>query len=528
MAIGEWPLGEASDIMDMNTQIVIIGGGITGAGIARDLAQRGIEFILMEKEGLANGASGRNHGYLHSGARYAVNDPAAARECIVENRILKKIAPGCIEDTGGLFVSLPEDDSGYREKFLRSCGEIGIPTRCLTPSQALELEPNLSPDITGAIEVPDGAIDPFLLVFVNIEEAGKYGKEILTHTVVRRFIQGRDRITGVEASNVETGELFTVGADFVINAAGAWADRIARLAGLSLPLELSKGSMLVSNRRVSHRVIHRCRPPSDGDIVVPNHTVSILGTTSVKISNLDKFSVEPGEVSFLIDESSKMVPSLKGARFIRAYAGVRPLFKSDSGGDSRELSRGFVLLDHELQDGMKNFITITGGKLVTYRLMAERAVDLICEKMGRKTPCKTHITPLERLKGAGRGRGEYLKGLGQEADKRDAEIICDCELITRGELEEAVAGLSLKDLREILHRTRLGKGTCQGAFCSYRLLGMLHAMGKAGAMDSNTQLKGFLEERWRGVRPVLWGDQLREHQFIEEIYLGILNLDKAK
>jgi glycerol-3-phosphate dehydrogenase len=514
--------------MELKTQVVIIGGGITGAGIARDLAQRGIEFILMEKGGLANGASGRNHGYLHSGARYVVKDPLAARQCIRENRILKEIAPGCIEETGGLFVSLPEDDSSYREQFLRSCEEVGISTRCLTPSQALELEPNLSPDITGAIEVPDAAIDPFLLVFANIEEAGKYGKDILTQTVVSRLILGRDRITGVEASNAETGEPFTVGADFVINAAGAWADRVARLAGLSLPLELSKGSMLVSNRRVSHRVIHRCRPPSDGDIVVPNHTVSILGTTSIDTGELERLSVEPGEVSFLIEESSKMLPSLKGARFIRAYAGVRPLFKSDSGGDSREISRGFVLLDHGLRDGVKNFITITGGKLVTYRLMAERTVDLMCEKMGREIPCKTHITPLEKLKGSGKGRGEYLKGLGQEADRRDAEIICDCELITRGELEEALEGLSTKGLGEILHRTRLGKGTCQGAFCSYRLLGMLHAMGKAGAMDSNSQLKGFLEERWKGVRPVLWGDQLREHQFIEEIYLGILNLDKVK
>jgi glycerol-3-phosphate dehydrogenase len=148
--------------------------------------------------------------------------------------------------------------------------------------------------------------------------------------------------------------------------------------------------------------------------------------------------------------------------------------------------------------------------------------------MGREIPCKTHITPLEKLKGRVRGRGEHLKGLGQEADRRDAEVICDCELVTRGELEEVVAGLSLKGLREILHRTRLGKGTCQGAFCSYRLLGMLHGMGKEGHIDSNAQLKEFLEERWKGIRPVLWGDQLREHQFIEEIYLGILNLDKAK
>jgi glycerol-3-phosphate dehydrogenase len=514
--------------MELRTQVVIIGGGVTGAGIARDLAQRGIEFILIEKGNLANGASGRNHGYLHSGARYVVNDPHAARECIRENRILKKIVPWCIEDTGGLFVSIPGDSSTFRDQFLRSCEEIGIPTRYLASSEALTLEPTLSEDITGAIHVPDASIDPFLLVFGNAEDAGDYGKEILVRTAVTRLIRNRERITGVEGQNAETGEHLTVHADFFVNAAGAWADQIARLAGVSLQLEFSKGSMVISNRRVSHRVIHRCRLPSDGDIVVPNHTVSILGTTSLKTDDLNNPTVEPGEVSLLIDEASKMLPCLTDARYIRAYAGVRPLVKVGSGQNSRELSRGFVLVDHAAQDGITNFITITGGKLVTYRLMAEKTVDLICQKMGLDIPCKTHLTPLPGVKGAVRGRGEYLKKLGQEADKEDSEIICDCELITRGELEEVLRGLPTKGLRETLHRTRLAKGTCQGAFCSYRLLGVLHAMGKVEAINSHAQLKGFLEERWKGIRPVLWGDQLREHQFIEEIYMGILNLDKEK
>jgi glycerol-3-phosphate dehydrogenase len=514
--------------MELKTQVAIIGGGITGVGIARDLAQRGIEFILIEKGDLANGASGRNHGYLHSGARYAVNDPEAAEKCIRENRILKKIAPWCIEDTGGLFVSLSEDSGTFSDQFLKSCEKIGIPTQRLTPSEALDLEPNLSHDITHAIQVPDGAIDPFLLVFGNAEEAGDYGREILTRVAVTRYIQDRGRVKGVEALHRETGEPLTVRADFVVNAAGAWADQIARLAGASFQLELSKGSMLVTNRRLSTRVIHRCRLPSDGDIVVPNHTVSILGTTSMKTRDLERLSVEPGEVSSLIDQTSKMLPCLRETRYIRAYAGVRPLFKAGSGVDSRELSRGFTLLDHGHGDGVKNFITITGGKLVTYRLMAEKTVDLLCQKMGLDIPCRTHLTPLPRPKGASRGLGESLDKLGREAEGPGSEMVCDCELVTRAELDEALRGISPRSLREALHRTRLAKGTCQGAFCSYRLLGLLQSMGKMDGADSKAQLKEFLEERWKGVRPVLWGDQLREHEFIGEIYLGILNLDKNR
>jgi glycerol-3-phosphate dehydrogenase len=513
--------------MELKTQVAIVGGGITGIGIARDLAQRGIEFILLERGDLANGASGRNHGYLHSGARYVVNDPNAARECIRENRVLKRIASSCIEDTGGLFISLPEDNKTFGDQFLRSCEEVGIPTRRLRPSEALELEPNLSPHITRAIHVPDAAIDSFHLIFGNAEEAGDYGKEILIRTAVHRLVRDRGRISRVEAKNMVTGEPVTVRPDFVVNATGAWADQIARLAGLSVQLELSKGSMVITNRRVSHRVVHWCRSPSDGDIVVPNHTVSILGTTSKKTGDLGNPTVEFGEVSLLIDEASKMLPPLKDARYIRAYAGVRPLVTGGSGNDSRELSRGFVLLDHGLRDGVKNFITITGGKLITYRLMGEKTVDLICQKMGSHIPCKTHLTPLPGTKPVLQPRKDYLRRLGQEAEGADAEIICDCELITRGELMEALKKLSTKGLREILHRTRLAKGTCQGAFCSYRLLGILHARGEMEEINSNVQLKGFLEERWRGIRPVLWGDQLREHQFIEEIYSGILNLDKT-
>ena len=113
--------------MKIKTEVLIIGGGATGAGIARDLALRGIPSVLVEKGDLASGASGRNHGLLHSGGRYAVSDPEAARECIAENMILRKIAPHCIEETEGLFVSLPEDDLQFRDRFLRACEEARIP-----------------------------------------------------------------------------------------------------------------------------------------------------------------------------------------------------------------------------------------------------------------------------------------------------------------------------------------------------------------------------------------------------------------
>jgi glycerol-3-phosphate dehydrogenase len=150
--------------------------------------------------------------------------------------------------------------------------------------------------------------------------------------------------------------------------------------------------------------------------------------------------------------------------------------------------------------------------------MAEKTSDLVCEKIGRRVPCPTHLNPLP---GASRPAGpkerlkQFLTGSG--------EILCNCELVQREEVEAFLREGKFKNLQDILHRTRLAKGTCQGGFCVYRLLGVLHHLRKAGG-DSNRILKEFLEERWKGIRPVLWGTALKEAELIESIYKGIFNL----
>lgn len=502
--------------MGLKTEVIIVGGGATGVGIARDLSRRRIPSILIEKGDLASGASGRNHGLLHSGARYAVTDPQAAKECIQENRILCKIAPHCIEQTGGLFISLPEDDLKFRDLFLRSCEKIGIPTQLLPPEEALTLEPELNPDLLSAIKVPDGAIDPFALVLSNARDAEDHGAKFLLHTEVLSILLEENKVKGVKVKDLITEEEYTIETSFLINATGAWADHFLKSLGLRIGIALSKGSMMITNRRLSRGVINRCRPPSDGDIIVPNHTVSILGTTSVHLEEVENFEVTPSEVFLLIRETSRLIPSIEGSRFIRAYAGIRPLFMEKGKQDDRAISRGFVLIDHEERDGIKNLISITGGKLITYRLMAEKTSDLICHKMGVNISCTTHSVPLPGAEPSLALR-ERLKALGQE------EILCDCELVKRDEVEKILKNENLKQLQDILHRTRIAKGTCQGGFCVYRLLGILNESGKSFE-DSNKILKEFLEERWKGIRPILWGSAIKEEEMIEGIYKGILHL----
>jgi glycerol-3-phosphate dehydrogenase len=504
--------------MKLQTEVLIIGGGATGVGISRDLALRGIPSILIEKGDLSSGASGRNHGLLHSGGRYAVSDSEAARECISENKILRRIAPHCIEETDGLFITLPEDDLDFRDKFLRACEKVGIPATFLSKDEALELEPQLNPHLLSAVKIPDGAIDPFTLVLENAKAAEEQGARILLHTDVTSLILYENQVKGAIAKDLLQDEEYTIDASYVINATGAWANQFLKLAGLHISIALSKGSMLITNQRFNHRVINRCRPSSDGDIIVPSHTVSILGTTSIRLKNIENFEVTPSEVSLLIDETSKMIPTIKEARFIRAYAGVRPLFQSEGKGDDRAISRGFALIDHEKRDGIKNLVTITGGKLMTYRLMAEKTSDLICQKMGIDISCSTHLSPLPGI-GESIGLKEPLKQFSTQRK----EILCDCELVGREDVEGILRKEELKDSRDILHRSRLAKGTCQGGFCVYRLLGILHDSKRVEG-DSNKILKGFLEERWKGIRPILWGTALKEEELVESIYKGVFNL----
>ena len=147
--------------------VIVIGAGATGAGTARDCAMRGLKVLLVERFDFTAGATGRNHGLLHSGARYAVTDQESASECIRENMILRKIASHCVEETGGLFVTLPDDDLAYQSTFVESCKKAGINAEIIDPKEAIALEPAVNPAIIGAVKVPDGAVDPFRLTTAN-------------------------------------------------------------------------------------------------------------------------------------------------------------------------------------------------------------------------------------------------------------------------------------------------------------------------------------------------------------------------
>ena len=186
--------------------VIIIGGGATGAGVARDCSRRGLQVLLIERFDISTGATGRNHGLLHSGARYAVTDPESARECIEENKILRKIASHCVEETDGLFLSLPEDDIQYQALFVTACREAGIRADVIDPREALLLEPSANSGIIGAVRVPDGCVVPVRLTASNFMDAKDHGALVLTYQEVTELLREQDRIVGVKVWDHKTKE----------------------------------------------------------------------------------------------------------------------------------------------------------------------------------------------------------------------------------------------------------------------------------------------------------------------------------
>lgn len=524
--------------------VIIIGGGVTGAGTARDCAMRGMKVLLVEKDDFANGATGRNHGLLHSGARYAVTDRESAEECIRENMTLRKVARHCVEETDGLFITLPEDDLEYQKTFVNACQAAGIRADIIDPKEALRLEPAANPTLIGAVRIPDASIDPFRLTAANILDAERHGAKVLNYHEVTSLIINQTRVEGVTLRNNRTGEEFEVHSKLVINAAGIWGALIAQKADIKISMFPAKGSLLIYGHRVNNMVINRCRKPANADILVPDDAVCVIGTTSdrVPIETVDDMRVTPEEVKVLMQEGEKLAPSLATTRIIRAYAGVRPLVASDDDPSGRTISRGIVCLDHETRDGLSGFITITGGKMMTYRLMAEIATDMACKKLGIDKKCETAVKPLpgseeiteSRMSNpkasfaqkAAEGRHGTLVTDINEHDANDSRLVCECEGVTVGEIKYAIDKLNVNNLIDLRRRTRVGMGTCQSQLCAIRAAKLMAELKK----EKNTEqlLSEFVAERWKGVAPIAWGDTLREAELLQMVYGNTLRKKGAE
>ena len=337
--------------------MLVIGGGATGAGVAWDCALRGYDTVLVDRRDLAEGTSGRFHGLLHSGGRYVVKDPDAAVECVQENAIARRVAADAIEDTGGLFVTTPDDDPAYGDEFLAGCRGPALPAEEIAVAEALRREPRLNPGIQRAFSVPDAR-----------------GRRLEARLGAGRR-RGRARRAGAAPTTASSAS----GARATRSSARALRNELSRRgASTSRPASRStppapgpprsptmagvegihvapgKGIMIAMNHRLVNTVVNRCTMPADGDILVPIRTVSVIGTTDIRVAHPDELPVTQEEVDQMLDDGERLVPGFRQARALRVWAGVRPLFedKKTGGTDStRDVSRSHALLDHRERDG---------------------------------------------------------------------------------------------------------------------------------------------------------------------------------
>ncbi len=525
-------------------QVVIIGGGATGIGILRDLSMRGVKALLLEQGGLAFGTSSRFHGLLHSGARYVMGDSESAKECIEENMILRKMCKQCIEKTEGFFVQTPEDPTDFIAPWVKACETAGIEVTPLDVSEAKRLEPNLAKDIKSVYRVPDSCVDGFRLVWHNASTARRYGSDFLTYHKVVGIETANGAVKGVHVINELNKEKIFIPCQYIVNAAGSWSGEVARMAGLDVQVSPDRGTLIVFNYRFTSRVINRLHKSSDGDIFVPHGSVTILGTTSSPAKSPADTRPTSAEVIRLLELGKPLFPEIESYRILRAFAGTRPLYTPNNS-SGRSASRNFHIVDHK-DEGLFGLGSIFGGKLTTYRLMAEKMSDVVCRHLNVNAPCRTATEPLvldidksvhnkakkifpaanlhlveDRL-------GDSFTAMTEEtSSSMKNDLLCECEMVSTAEVLHVAKDKATHSLTDIRLRTRLGMGTCQGIFCSLRTIGALAEHNITLNRTHSESIRSFLNERWKGLRPALWGTQLKELELGRAIYAATLNIDGA-
>jgi glycerol-3-phosphate dehydrogenase len=279
--------------------------------------------------------------------------------------------------------------------------------------------------------------------------------------------------------------------------------------------------------------------------VIPYENTSLVGTTDDDYyGDLDNVTVTRDEIQYLLEGIERVFPTIRKERIIRVFAGVRPtLFEWRKNED--ELSREHKVFDHEESDNIKGLLSIAGGKLASYRLMAEHATDVICAKLGIKEKCRTHLEPLPGGEGTldihdisreygvpayiiqrlyQRHGTRLVKILSEEPQGAAKSIICQCESVTEAEIRFVIRHEWARTLDDVRRRTRLGAGPCQGCRCT-----MIAACILAEELHLNPdELAGvaleFLQERWKGKLPGLSGFQLAQEEISRAVHFLSANL----
>ena len=382
--------------------LIVVGGGITGAGVARDAALRGLSTLLLEKRDFASGVSSKTTRLVHGGLRYLANfEIDLVAEALRERAILRRQCPYLITPMPIVIPIYRGDPHGRaaisvgihlygllsREKDIPHYFTSGI-------DRTLSMEPHLNREgLRGSALFYDHQIIlPERLVLENIISARETGAMVQNYTAAERFEESPDGVV-VTARDTLSGAARTYRAKVLINAGGPWVDEVRRAGGIdrSKIINPTKGIHIILPK-LSDQALFIASSDGRMFFVIPMDRWSLVGTTDTKYDgDLDEVHADSGDVDYLLNESRRALPGLKLRResILYTYAGIRPL--AFSGNRESRISRKHRVIK---EGKFGRIITIAGGKYTTYRNMAEDVVDAACKKLGRKRPCVTDARPL--------------------------------------------------------------------------------------------------------------------------------------
>ena len=511
--------------------VCVIGGGVTGAGVARDLSLRGLSVLLLEKGDWGAGTTGGSSWMIHGGPRYLEFDWDTTRLSTQDAGYIVSIARNLVYRVVFIIPVLPHDRNNIER--METAMEVydrfqplkkAHPHRRLTAEEARQVEPGLTPDVIGAVTMEEWGVDPYRLVYANVEDAVAHGARALNHTEVVDLVRDGGKVIGVRYRGAD-GALSEARARAVVNATGPWSPRIAGLAGLKVELRPAKGIHIVYPHRISNFSISA--ESVDGrDLLMVSHAgFTLLGTTDDDYyGDLDSVDVLEDEVDYLLQAFERVFPSIRDYRPARATAAVRPtLFKWRRYED--ELSRRYEIIDHAA-DGVEGFVTITGGKLSMYRLMAELTSDAVCRKLGHQAACTTATTPLPGNESEMEPAAELARRCGipaLAAVKLQSRHGSRCEPMTEAELAYSARHEQVRTLADAFRRVGLAAGPCAGTACVVRAAEVIGAELGWSASQRFDAAREFVRGAWLGRAPVLGHAGWAQEELAQGAMRGLIN-----
>jgi len=533
--------GRATDV-----DVIVIGGGVNGTGVARDCTLRGLRVALFERHDLAFGASGNSSGMIHGGPRYLTTDPDVTYSSCLDSGHIQRIAPHLLfripflmpvfQETELLAeVTLATYDAFFdvydRYQPLKS----GKRHTRLTGDEIAVLEPGLAAGARGGVTFDEWGIDGGRLCVANAVDAMERGAEVRVHTTVTDLVRREDgRVTGVRFRDRMTGAAGTRTARVVVNATGAWAPITAALGGLgsdAARVRPGKGIHVFLDRRLTNYAITANAIDGRQVFLLPWQNMSVLGTTDDDYyGDLDRVVATGDEVRYLFEAVARVFPSVWQARAIGTWGGVRPTLYA-WGPNEDELSREHEIVDHAVH-GAPGLYSMLGGKLASYRQFSEEMTDVVVRRLRVQASCRTHTTPLPGgdeqvdpmhlvvrggMEAVTATRLEYRHG-GRSLrvlermlkDPREAAVVCPCEPVTEAEIRYTVAHELARTVDDVSRRTRLGLGVCGGTRCAARCGRIVAEMTERSPSEGLAMAHGFLAGAARRRAAAVTPDQARQ------------------